>query len=130
MNRPRSLPLLAIILLILFGGLTTHFYGASQPAGGQQVKPAQAVKPARFDDADPAVMRITGAAYKIELSKTNGAIVSISDLASGDVLSTGNSQSRLWSAAYHFSAKTADASKYSPDGTAKFSYVWSAAEGV
>jgi hypothetical protein len=78
-----------------------------------------------FTDWDPRVMKLRNRYYEVAFDKTNGAIRYVTDLTTGQPVSAGNLNGKLWSIALLFSPETIDAAQYSPDGPAEFQYSWS-----
>jgi len=106
-------------LLLAFWLLSTALPGA--PPGGR----AAAASAVYFDDTAPDVMRLGNVHYELVLSKTNGAILDLTDKAAGASLTLGSRGGCLWGAV--FPESTPDyvgGCLYNAAWANRFAYAW------
>ena len=84
---------------------------------------------ATFDDTDAQQLRLeTDGGYRLILSKTDGAIVSLIDTASGQMISSGSEGDLLWAASFPGATPGAVlSSNFQANAPDSFTYSWSAA---
>jgi hypothetical protein len=91
--------------------------------GGGTNVPGAAVK---LDQSSPAALVLRTAAYRLTLSKRNGAILELTDVGSGQKLITGTNGCE-WGATLPGSGAYTGGCAFTPDGAARFAYSWDSA---